>query len=1084
MIRCILRLISCLLGLVLIAGSAQAQRKGSPPPPATVTNDHFDFISINNVLMWMSNNGCMSHDPRTDGSGCEWPVSSGKHVIFAEGLVFGGTVSGEVRVGGATYRNGLQAGKILPTGVAADPSDPRYRIYKARKMNAADYALLSSADQQRIKEDFLRWPVEDGAPWTDKNSNGVYEPDFYDWLNLGDNSTSDTPWFIGDEVLWFVSNDMDASRTSNLYGSAPMRIEIQTLVWAYKSGGPLANSVFVKHKLINRSTSNIDNFYIAKWSDPDIGDGYDDCIGMDTALQCGFAYNGRSHDAIYPDPPAAGYVLLQTPVVPASPADTARVNFGTRAGFRNLSLSTFNFWVNTVAPYLDPTLGSPVGAQELYNNFRGLTSAGNSLIDPVTGKSTKITLAGDPITRTGWVDGVYLLPDDRRFLMVNGPLQFARGDTQEVVYALVVSQGSTNIRSVAALRDDARLVRLSFSQMPLVRRIPTVTCDVSYPGPNAARISIDAIVPEAISVSGVLRRGAGPDLSLFALYDDGLHRDGAAGDGIFGGDWDTTRLLEGVDCYIRARYSGGNPVDWPAGACIPLAGPVHTTLHAIESDHLNYDHEANPGENIRFSVDLANQTPFTIGQWRIVDNGFGTTPPGRIVLPDAIAPSGVSFRAYDASNPDTYLSFDVPASAQTGSGIYLPLLIFDSHNNCWRDSVLVQVKAPATQPVDYPAVHAEGPCTGNYRWRIVDRNALQNHTYKITIEGADSAVQRYATIQDLNSRQTLVSQQPLPDMYAHEFPTVDGWRLVGGYLLSYPWDENRMTEQYTSADYIPANHEWLYSYFYTNDGFVPGEMFLGSRLTMFDAVPVKLVFDRNRTQKAYNYLRGAVPNFGCVGYFDIPVQAFDMSDSAHPRQINLAFVEQKNSAANDNTWMPTTTGSDREYLFVLESDYSPTAQPEYLDKKINVDAVDMDILYGGWFVKYSSSSTFQDGDYFMIRQVITVSNRDVFYINPLGPVNGIRKETIPDAISLGANYPNPFGAAATTIPFDLPSRTHATLKVYDALGRLAATLLDETLNAGYHERTFKPAPRLRSGCYTAELTAGGIRKTIRMLLIK
>jgi hypothetical protein len=40
------------------------------------TNDHYAYININSVLMWVSNNGDGSHDPRTDASGYYWPDES------------------------------------------------------------------------------------------------------------------------------------------------------------------------------------------------------------------------------------------------------------------------------------------------------------------------------------------------------------------------------------------------------------------------------------------------------------------------------------------------------------------------------------------------------------------------------------------------------------------------------------------------------------------------------------------------------------------------------------------------------------------------------------------------------------------------------------------------------------------------------------------------------------------------------------------------------------------------------------------------------------------------------------------------
>ena len=38
-----------------------------------LTNDNSNFISVNEVMMWLSNNGMGSHDPRTDASGFYWP---------------------------------------------------------------------------------------------------------------------------------------------------------------------------------------------------------------------------------------------------------------------------------------------------------------------------------------------------------------------------------------------------------------------------------------------------------------------------------------------------------------------------------------------------------------------------------------------------------------------------------------------------------------------------------------------------------------------------------------------------------------------------------------------------------------------------------------------------------------------------------------------------------------------------------------------------------------------------------------------------------------------------------------------------
>jgi hypothetical protein len=279
------------------ATSPEGEKKQDPSLAKDLKNDHWDFISVNNCLMWMSNNGRMSHNPLSSGSGFEWPNGSAKYAIFTDGIIWGGRVQGSIRVGGATYNPGLQAGNIKPDGTAADPNDPLHRLFKIRKVDTDQYHGLDAAFQIQMKTDYDQWPVQFGAPWIDKNGNGIYEPDFQDFLEMGyDSCLSDTPLLPGDETVWFVSNDLDSRRTLNLYGVQPIGIELQTLVWAYAQTGPLANMVFKKYTVINKGTDDLTDAYFSKWSDPDLGDAMDDFVGIDTLLSLGYVYNGYAKD--------------------------------------------------------------------------------------------------------------------------------------------------------------------------------------------------------------------------------------------------------------------------------------------------------------------------------------------------------------------------------------------------------------------------------------------------------------------------------------------------------------------------------------------------------------------------------------------------------------------------------------------------------------------------------------------------------------------------------------------------------------------------------------------------------------------
>ena len=84
--------------------------------------------------------------------------------------------------------------------------------------------------------------------------------------------------------------------------------------------------------------------------------------------------------------------------------------------------------------------------------------------------------------------------------------------------------------------------------------------------------------------------------------------------------------------------------------------------------------------------------------------------------------------------------------------------------------------------------------------------------------------------------------------------------------------------------------------------------------------------------------------------------------------------------------------------------------------------------------------------------------------------------------SLSQNYPNPFNPA-TQIQFSLPATGFVTLKVYDALGREVATLVNERKDAGTYGAMLNAAS-LSSGIYFYRFSAGPFVETKKMLLLK
>ncbi len=90
--------------------------------------------------------------------------------------------------------------------------------------------------------------------------------------------------------------------------------------------------------------------------------------------------------------------------------------------------------------------------------------------------------------------------------------------------------------------------------------------------------------------------------------------------------------------------------------------------------------------------------------------------------------------------------------------------------------------------------------------------------------------------------------------------------------------------------------------------------------------------------------------------------------------------------------------------------------------------------------------------------------------------------SLPRFFSLSQNYPNPFNPA-TTINFSLQASTRVRLRVFDALGREVATLVDKTAPPGVNSVRFE-GERLSSGMYYYLIEAGSFIASKPMLLLK
>ena len=94
---------------------------------------------------------------------------------------------------------------------------------------------------------------------------------------------------------------------------------------------------------------------------------------------------------------------------------------------------------------------------------------------------------------------------------------------------------------------------------------------------------------------------------------------------------------------------------------------------------------------------------------------------------------------------------------------------------------------------------------------------------------------------------------------------------------------------------------------------------------------------------------------------------------------------------------------------------------------------------------------------------------------------------VPYEFALGNNYPNPFNPA-TTIKYSLAAEGNVRLDIYNTLGQLVSTIVDEKLTAGEHVANWNgrdnTGKQVASGIYFYQLYSNSMVQTKKMMLLK
>ena len=99
------------------------------------------------------------------------------------------------------------------------------------------------------------------------------------------------------------------------------------------------------------------------------------------------------------------------------------------------------------------------------------------------------------------------------------------------------------------------------------------------------------------------------------------------------------------------------------------------------------------------------------------------------------------------------------------------------------------------------------------------------------------------------------------------------------------------------------------------------------------------------------------------------------------------------------------------------------------------------------------------------------------------PTTPVDEESTVNDFKLYQNYPNPFNPS-TKIQYAIGDRQFVTLKIYNAIGKDVAVLVNEVQEAGIHSKLYIVNSTLPSGVYFYQLKAGNFQETKKMILIK
>lgn len=1048
------------------------------------------FIKGNNLEAMMTNYGRLFWNGDASGLLVPSPVFTSNTysikgdgpvaTVFASGLWVAGKLNGSAKAAASIYTNDYAPGEITGlnggNAVFTNPDSAIYKLYYYFSAGHKEYLndLLNSPDNtpdgrvHAFATEQLDLATENGAT---------------EWAKAVAQGAPAVP--PGDVAVFCIYHDAsDVQRAAANLHTDKMNVQVRQLTWLFRApGDPIDNTIFIKFEFINKNTVPITEFYATVWADSDLGNYTDDYVGSDVDLGLGYTYNAVENDAHYSDllgiaPPALGYDFLQGAVIDNAGTDIARrgtdfyvyVNKDstytaiagdvTIANKKVLGSSSFVYYNNTSADD-----GNPGNTAEIYNYMKARTKTGLRFPAQVKALNANLTTEaradfffnGDPALGEGWIENS--TPSDRRFMINCGPFDLGvysdtngdgkvnEGDAgvNAVVAGVLTSFGLDNRNSVSVLKFEDNKVQDLFNKgFVLSPSLPAPKIQVVYDDEEFS------LTWQSASINYKDALGATKTTSTESYDIDGYKFQGYQLVQFENEGTESNKKIFKKVAYFDKRDGVGviSSTDIE-----PLTGLI-----------LNYP--------VVKGTDLGVKNDYHLTQ------DIFSTLAGKKFLNNVKYYFGLRAYAYNSAPGDgkTYVRFG-------GWATNLSPIIARVKNPNITVYAAYDDALTASETGLGNLVH-----TGVARARVVNPQALKNGTYTLKV---DSTNREFEVSRKTGGVTTILDTVPYNNENAE---TELNTKQVEGISFSVygprSVDAGIASVTRTGTAYVTLSSSFAGLNFLSGTTSWAGD-FLGTDVSIGNAFPVKLEFtgktfeqDSSKWSRGVAYNRHGTPAYQVTGVGRLPLIAWDVTDPASPRRLDVSFVESSTAGVQDNVW--GNDASNRHYLIVRNTNYDPSqamalygAAPS--DRTKNA-VINFNASEGNTAISLTGATAFATDWSINIKVHITMKNNTKFEIvSPGAPTTFTNFSSVVSNINV---VPNPyFGnhSEETNEPFikfiNLPEK--CDISVYSLSGELVYNVTKANSSPELNWNLQNNGKKvIGSGVYFAmvKLTDGSVKK--------